>query len=55
MNGERMNILFTHRPDLYLAGIVAAMFLTGLYLFGMELRQRSLERIRWNGATDHRK
>jgi hypothetical protein len=50
-----MNTLFMHRPDIYLAGIVATMFLTGLYLFGMELHQRSIERSRWNGAPDDRR
>jgi hypothetical protein len=50
-----MNMLFMHRPDQYLAGIVAAMFLAGLYVCVMEIQQRSLARNRVSGTTDHHK
>jgi hypothetical protein len=49
-----MNFVFLHRPDGYLAAIVAAMFLAGLFLFIIDVRQRALLRDRWISKTPRR-
>lgn len=43
-----MELLFSSRLDVYLAGIVTTMCLAGLVLLVLKFRQRSVERKRWS-------
>lgn len=49
-----MNLVFLHTPDGYLAAIAAAMFLAGLFLFAIDIRQRAFLRDRWSGRRQRR-